>query len=250
MINTSISEDQARLILRDFLLSSPPGQTHEVLKELKELLPEQFFSSDYLKTLFEHYHHTNYFAVAIPNQDHKVCFRYQYKVFILSQCRSCWSAKKVKLMRNTMLTHGQTSCMDSTISHRFVSLLYVQISNSNARRSSMKFHRQNWKLIRQAFRAMKGSEFCLMSMEKTIPIKRYQACHWECIAGLRSSRVHEWVCVWCIYGEYLWLRLQLHRANTAVYAKESKLLILMCTERVNLRNYWWEMRHFGILHIM
>ncbi|CCI49929.1 unnamed protein product [Albugo candida] len=175
MINTSISEDQARLILRDFLLSSPPGQTHEVLKELKELLPEQFFSSDYLKTLFEHYHHTNYFAVAIPNQDHKLLI-----------CQESQIDEKHYVDPRTNLMYG--------FDHFTQELNEIPSAELKIDTSG---------ILRDERLAIENA------------LQDYEA------------------------REYM------NEANTAVYAKESKLLILMCTERVNLRNYWsgqWKSR--------
>jgi capping protein alpha len=59
-------------IAQHFLLSSPPGQVHEVLRDVAKLVPPRVLSDDALRGALHAYNLQSLLPVDVPGADYKV----------------------------------------------------------------------------------------------------------------------------------------------------------------------------------
>lgn len=65
------AEEQLR-IAQHFLLSSPPGQVHEVLRDVAKLVPSTVLTDSALRGALHAYHVRHLLPVEVPDADYKV----------------------------------------------------------------------------------------------------------------------------------------------------------------------------------
>ena len=66
------SEDEKLQIAQRLVLASPPGQVHEVLRDVTTLVPAQVLPETALRSALRAYHVANWLPVDVPDADYKV----------------------------------------------------------------------------------------------------------------------------------------------------------------------------------
>jgi capping protein (actin filament) muscle Z-line, alpha len=65
-------DDEKLRIAQHFLLSSPPGQVHEVLRDVAKLVPPHVLTDGALRGALHAYNLKSFFTVDVPDADYKV----------------------------------------------------------------------------------------------------------------------------------------------------------------------------------
>eukprot|EP00743_Colponemidia_sp_Colp-15_P001823 GILK01001988.1.p1 GENE.GILK01001988.1~~GILK01001988.1.p1 ORF type:complete len:318 (-),score=43.73 GILK01001988.1:94-1002(-) len=66
-----LSDAEKMKIVRHFLISSPPGEIHEVLADCQKLVPRRLLEEDKLQDIFATYNEEHLTPVPLPQQEHK-----------------------------------------------------------------------------------------------------------------------------------------------------------------------------------
>lgn len=66
-------DDEKLRIAQHFLLSSPPGQVHDVLRDVAKLVPARVLTDAALRGALHAYNLKNVLPVEVPDADYQVC---------------------------------------------------------------------------------------------------------------------------------------------------------------------------------
>ena len=67
------TDEENLQIAQRFILASPPGQAHEVLRDVSKITPPHVLSDDALRGALRAYNVKNCIPVDVPDADYKVC---------------------------------------------------------------------------------------------------------------------------------------------------------------------------------
>ncbi|KAJ0402185.1 hypothetical protein ATCC90586_008784 [Pythium insidiosum] len=163
------SDEEKLRIAQHFLLSSPPGEAHEVLRDVARLVPAHVLTDAALQGALHSYNVRNMLPVAVPDGD--------YKMLICDDAQ-------VDATHFADMTARRVRGFD----HVKQQLIAGDVAELPAAWTSSSFEAER------------------LLVEK----------------ALQSYLQYEYM----------------HQGTAAVFVKDSSIVVNLCTERVNLRNFW------------
>ena len=71
-VHEDASDEEKLQIAQRFILDSPPGQTHEVLRDVAKIAPPHVLSDEALREVLQAYNVDTSIPVDVPDADYKV----------------------------------------------------------------------------------------------------------------------------------------------------------------------------------